>query len=124
MARSHSHFFRLNPAPPRTRKASIDTVGLTAFLLDVPSTLFWMTWMSTVVLGLQTPFRHLLSPTVTQRPLMYLINLGLPAAGLVFGLISFNQRRRKSDFGSLAIPLSLFLIAVSLLYGAIRVYSA
>lgn len=111
MARSHFHFFRLNPVATRTRKESIDVLGLIALALDLPASLLWMAW-----------FLGMVSPVMLPRLAFLAFCVILPTLGLLISALAYSRRRRSSDVASFSIPLSLALIGVGLVYGVLRLF--
>lgn len=107
MARSHSHFLRINPVEVRKRKSSATPFGVIGLLMDVPALFIWTAWTA----GVAKPshgFSH------------FGLVFGLPAFALLLGQISLRENRR-SDWGLLTVPLSLLLLGGAL---AFHIYHA
>lgn len=106
MARSHSHFLRINPVEVRKRKASSSPLGATGFLLNVPALFIWTARAT----GVAAPSRGLT---------YFGLVLGLPAIALLLGQISLKENRR-SDWGLLTVPLSLLLLGAAVAFHIFR----
>ena len=106
----------------RMHKPGMDVLGVVAWLFNLLPILFWVTWVLSAVFAKPGPYQAVFAANLTERSMLYVVILGFPLLGELFGLASLNQRRRRSDLGVVAVPLSLLLLGAGLLYSIVRVY--
>jgi hypothetical protein len=103
----------------RAHVMGTDWRAVAGAVLETPAIIFWITLTLNSVFRINRPFQALFEGFIASplgTVLLYLTNLFLPLTAFAFGVLSYNQRHRKTDLSTVVIGISLFLIALIIVY--------